>query len=453
MRYHLRHRARVAGALLATALAGAGLLGTAGVASSEETPEPAVTLLDQAFETLDVLPRIVGGDPAAEGDYPWMVRLDIGGGLCGGALYAPDLVLTAAHCVAPGTGPNTDITALIGSVDLASEDIIEVGGEYVWSANAEGIGGGSPDWALIQLEEPVEDVPTLGLATTDEYDEGMFTVAGWGADAEGGEQQQFLLEAEVPFVSDDECLASYPDDEGWGFAPGIELCAGFAEGGIDSCQGDSGGPLFREDENGEHVQVGIVSWGNGCARPNYPGVYTQVSAVASAIADTAETRTEPVVETTAAETTIDTPVTIELAGSDPEGDELEYKVFAPEFGELSYEDDPSTLTYTPAPGFEGEDTFYVVANDGKIDSAPAVVTVTVEGAAPTPTPTPTEEPTPTPTEDPTQEPTVTPTDDPGDGEELPDTGAGSGTGLALALLLAGGAAAAFAARRRLVAHS
>ncbi|WP_408618989.1 Ig-like domain-containing protein [Jiangella endophytica] len=166
-------------------------------------------------------------------------------------------------------------------------------------------------------------------------------------------------------------------------------------------------------------------------------------------------------ETTAAETTIDTPVTIELAGSDPEGDELEFKVYAPEFGELTFEDDPSTLTYTPAAGFEGEDTFYVIANDGKIDSAAAVVTVTVEGEAPTPTPSPTatpteeptQEPTAEPTQEPTEQPTSTPSEDPGDGEELPDTGAGAGTGAALALLLAGGAVVAFVARQRLAARS
>ncbi|WP_425503474.1 Ig-like domain-containing protein [Jiangella mangrovi] len=165
--------------------------------------------------------------------------------------------------------------------------------------------------------------------------------------------------------------------------------------------------------------------------------------------ETAELRTEPEVDATSAETTIDTPVRIELSGTDPEGDDLEFKVYAPEVGELTYEDDPSVLTYTPAEGFEGEDTFYVVVNDGKIDSAPAAVTVTVEGQAPT------QEPTPTPTE----EPTATPTDDPGDddgddqGEELPDTGAGAGPGVALALLLAGGAAVALVARRRLAVRS
>lgn len=443
MRYHLRHSARAAGVLLATALAGAGLLGTAAAAPSEELPDSGVTLLGDAFESLaleDVLPRIVGGNSAAEGDYPWMVRLEIDGGLCGGALYQPDLVLTAAHCVSPGTGPNTDITALIGSVDLGSDDIVEIGGNHVWSANAEGIGGGSPDWALIQLDEPVEGVPTLPLATTDQYDDGTFTVAGWGADAEGGDQQRYLLEADVPFVSDADCLASYPDDEGWGFVGDIELCAGYADGGIDSCQGDSGGPLFREDDEGEPVQVGIVSWGNGCARPDFPGVYTQVSAVAAAIEKTAELRTEPVVDTAPAETTIDTPVQIELTGTDPEGDELEFKVYAPEFGELAYTDDPNVLTYSPAEGFEGDDSFFVVANDGTIDSAPALVTVTVEGKAPSPSPSP----SPTPTEDPGDD----------DGEELPDTGAGTGVGLALALLLlAGGAAAAFVARRRLTARS
>ena len=123
---------------------------------------------------------------------------------------------------------------------------------------------------------------TLPIATTTSYNSGTFTVAGWGAAREGGAQQRFLLKAQVPFVSDASCQSSYPD-----LIPSDEICAGFAAGGVDTCQGDSGGPMFRRDASNAWIQVGIVSWGNGCARPNFPGVYSQVSTFASAIASAA----------------------------------------------------------------------------------------------------------------------------------------------------------------------
>src|SRR5207237_4098396 len=56
-----------------------------------------------------------------------------------------------------------------------------------------------------------------------------------------------------------------------------EICAGYDQGGVDTCQGDSGGPMVNKDSSGNWVEVGIVSWGEGCARAGKPGVYTEVS--------------------------------------------------------------------------------------------------------------------------------------------------------------------------------
>ncbi|WBB68457.1 serine protease [Micromonospora sp. WMMD812] len=222
-------------------------------------------------------PYVVGGTRAAQGEFPFMVRLSMG---CGGALYSSRLVLTAAHCVG-STGANTSITATLGVVDLQSSSRITVRSNYVY--RAPGYNGNGKDWALIRLATPVTGLSTLKIANTTAYDNGTFTVAGWGAAREGGPQQRYLLKATVPLVNDSTCDANYGGD----VIPAEEICAGYTSGGVDTCQGDSGGPMFRRDANNAWIQVGIVSWGNGCARPNYPGVYTQVSYFASAIASAA----------------------------------------------------------------------------------------------------------------------------------------------------------------------
>ncbi|MGW7092891.1 S1 family peptidase [Streptomyces sp. NPDC054874] len=220
---------------------------------------------------------IVGGTRAAQGEFPFMVRLSMG---CGGALYAKDIVLTAAHCV-NGSGNNTSITATAGVVDLQSTGAIKVRSTKV--LQAPGYNGTGKDWALIKLAQPI-NLPTLKIATTTAYNQGTFTVAGWGANREGGSQQRYLLKADVPFVSDTACRSAY----GSSFVAGEEICAGYlSTGGVDTCQGDSGGPMFRRDNAGAWVQVGITSYGQGCARPNYPGVYTEVSTFAPAIASAA----------------------------------------------------------------------------------------------------------------------------------------------------------------------
>src|SRR5690349_4564029 len=143
--------------------------------------------------------KVVGGTTAAQGEFPFMVRLSMG---CGGALYSPTIVLTAAHCVG-STGTNTSITATLGVVDLNSTSRITRKSNYVY--RAPGYNGSGKDWALIRLASPVTGLATLPLATTTAYDSGTFTIAGWGAARENGGQQRYLLKATVPFVSDATC--------------------------------------------------------------------------------------------------------------------------------------------------------------------------------------------------------------------------------------------------------
>ncbi|MFE0043536.1 S1 family peptidase [Streptomyces albireticuli] len=227
----------------------------------------------QGDPTAKPSPGVVGGTRATQGEFPWMVRLSMG---CGGALYTQQIVLTAAHCV-DGSGPNTSITATAGVVDLQSSQAVKVKSTQV--VQAPGYDGSGKDWALIKLAKPV-NLPTLKIADNTAYNNGTFTVAGWGAATEGGSQQRYLLKANVPYVDDATCQKAY----GSALTPGDEICAGYlAQGGVDTCQGDSGGPMFRKDNAGAWIQVGIVSWGEGCARPGYPGVYSEVSTFAADI--------------------------------------------------------------------------------------------------------------------------------------------------------------------------
>ncbi|MCE6996602.1 trypsin-like serine protease [Saccharothrix sp. S26] len=221
-------------------------------------------------------PMVVGGTQAAKGEFPWMVRLSMG---CGGAMLTEQLVLTAAHCVSR-TGNNTSITATYGVVDLQDTSRVTRTSTYVHRSPTYDTATGG-DWAIIKLGSPITGAALLPIATTAAYNTGVFTVAGWGATREGGGQSRYLLKANVDYIDDTTCKNSDPYYAD--LIPAAELCAGKLAGGVDTCQGDSGGPMFRRDNNGAWVQVGIVSHGNGCARPDNPGVYTEVSTFAAAI--------------------------------------------------------------------------------------------------------------------------------------------------------------------------
>jgi trypsin len=99
------------------------------------------------------------------------------------------------------------------------------------------------------------------------------TVAGWGREFFGSPVIPAHLKAvDVAAVADQDCTTN---DALLGFQADSEICAETLGG--DSCQGDSGGPLFGNLADGIRVQVGIVSYGLGCALPAFPGVYGEVN--------------------------------------------------------------------------------------------------------------------------------------------------------------------------------
>ncbi|ROP40765.1 S1 family peptidase [Saccharothrix texasensis] len=219
---------------------------------------------------LSALPAdaIVGGRDAPA--TPWAVALFDGGAFfCGGALIAPDKVVTAAHCTVSRTALGVrdrrpaDLTAVAGRADLDTAEGRAVRVAAIWRHPAfTGVSAG-------------DDVATLTLATPLPYRPiriadaapGRATVYGWGRTAELSAPSRRLREVDVPIRADAECAAEVPD-----YRPGVMLCAGYPEGGKDACEGDSGGPLTVAGE-----LVGLVSYGRGCARPGQPGVYTRLS--------------------------------------------------------------------------------------------------------------------------------------------------------------------------------
>jgi secreted trypsin-like serine protease len=237
--------------------------------------------------------RIIGGrevDPAFK--YPWMVGLlstssdtEYDGLFCGGALIAPDIVLTAAHCLEGETVENFDVLVGAHELDNSAEnpdvrDRISPAAFLIhenFFQNEKNISFN--DIGLIQLSRPVDD-SLSGISLADdpamEAPERFATVMGWGDTIPGKwSTSPVLREVDLPLVSQDTCVAAYPEDE----ITEAVICAGFADGGKDGCQGDSGGPLvsFNSGED-QHELIGLVSWGDGCAEPGKYGVYTRISA-------------------------------------------------------------------------------------------------------------------------------------------------------------------------------
>ncbi|XP_063217165.1 uncharacterized protein LOC134527975 isoform X2 [Bacillus rossius redtenbacheri] len=231
--------------------------------------------------------RVVQGKVVVKGMYPWQASVRVRGPSksahwCGAVIVSPLHVLTAAHCL-------TDYSKEHYFVRVADHDT-EAHEGTEQEANIEEIyfhekfNKGSRlnnDIALVRLKGRGVmlggDARPICLPSPNvRYTPGLnCTVSGWGQTKASISGHSRRLQATwLPILPRDTCKASFV----YGAAVISEgmFCAGHLEGGVDACQGDSGGPLVCLHE-GHFTLFGIVSWGQGCGRPNKPGVYSNIA--------------------------------------------------------------------------------------------------------------------------------------------------------------------------------
>lgn len=216
--------------------------------------------------------KIVGGEQIPLSDAPYQVSLQRNGlHRCGGAIISISFIVSAAHCTF--LMRSRDLTVRVGT------DRLGFGGDLIQVKAFRNHPLFNPftinyDIAILQLateitlETGVKEIirlPQLNDLIVDKTDA---FVSGWGDTNNPKESNEFLRAVHVPIINQTVCKQAYP------YLSANMVCAGDMNGGIDSCQGDSGGPLKRVSDG---ILIGIVSFGNGCASPGYPGVYSRVA--------------------------------------------------------------------------------------------------------------------------------------------------------------------------------
>ncbi|XP_023337898.1 serine proteinase stubble isoform X3 [Eurytemora carolleeae] len=229
--------------------------------------------------------RIVGGDEAGFGTFPWQAYIRIGTSRCGGSLVNEWYVVTAGHCVARARPSQVRVT--LGEYVLKSDaeplpgrtygaSAIKVHPYFKFTPQADRF-----DVAVIRLNRRVDYAPHISPICLPPKNMPLLGhygwASGWGALEPGSRLRPKTLQVvDVPMIDNREC-------EQWHREKGINViiydemvCAGYYQGGKDSCQGDSGGPLMMEHE-GRWTLIGLVSAGYSCAKRGQPGIYHRVA--------------------------------------------------------------------------------------------------------------------------------------------------------------------------------